>query len=415
MRILDLHAINFKGAVDIHIRPDPDQNVIMITGKNKQGKTSAIDAIWAALLGAEISKVTPNPRRNGEKRASIRLDLGEYIVLREWDKDDIGKLTITSPRGAVYSSPQKLLDGLVAKSTMDPLGFIKLKGPDQVKALIAMLGDALTFDPKEIEDRRKKADAARAIANKEVKSLAARVDAMPGYPIDTPDELVSTADVLAEYAEAQALNSRRENMARRVSAFESDVARAEIAVAAAEKNLADFVADLAEERKNFAGLPEEADLGAISARLDSVEATNDRVRGARELGRVMAELDAATADARRFDAELAAIKQEKADALAAVVWPSEGLSFDEDTVLFNGYALEQASDSEKRIVGIDMAIAQNPELRVIRVDQGESLDDEARAHIAELAEERDLQVWMTFVGHLEDDNVIVIHEGQVAA
>jgi DNA repair exonuclease SbcCD ATPase subunit len=415
MRILDLHAINFKGAVDIHIRPDPDQNVIMITGKNKQGKTSAIDAIWAALLGAEISKVTPNPRRTGEKRASIRLDLGEYIVLREWDKDDIGRLTITSPRGAVYSSPQKLLDGLVAKSTMDPLGFIKLKGPDQVKALIAMLGDALTFDPKEIEDRRKQADAYRAGANKEVKSLAARLAAMPTPPADTPAAVVSTADVLAEYSEAQALNSKIDEAGRGLAGCERMVTQARADVEEAEKSLAYRITTLETAKAYIEALPPAVDLDAISARLSSVEETNDNVRAALAAERVAAELADAEGEARRYDAELEAIKQEKADALAAVVWPSKGLSFDGDTVLYNGYALEQASDSEKRIVGIDMAIAQNPELRVIRVDQGESLDNEARAHIAQLAEERDLQVWMTFVGHLDDDNVIVIHEGQVAA
>src|ERR1700685_2299474 len=74
LRIYELRAENFKRLSAITIRPDG--SVIVISGRNGQGKTSAIDAIAVAIGGKKAAPA--EPIRKGQDKAEINLDLGRY-------------------------------------------------------------------------------------------------------------------------------------------------------------------------------------------------------------------------------------------------------------------------------------------------------------------------------------------------
>lgn len=82
MKIIELQAENVKRlrAVDI----TPDGTLQVIGGRNAQGKSSVLDAVWLALGGGKAAKETPLPIRDGQEKASVRLDLGDLIVTRSW-------------------------------------------------------------------------------------------------------------------------------------------------------------------------------------------------------------------------------------------------------------------------------------------------------------------------------------------
>ena len=63
LKIVKLEAENFKRLRAVSITPEG--NVIEITGRNEQGKTSILDLIWAVLGGSEAVKDTPQPIRQG--------------------------------------------------------------------------------------------------------------------------------------------------------------------------------------------------------------------------------------------------------------------------------------------------------------------------------------------------------------
>src|SRR4051812_1903349 len=82
MKIVSLQAENIKRLVAVQITPDG--NLVQITGKNGQGKSSVLDAIWWALAGS--GNIQAQPIRKGEARGSIRLDLGELVVTRTFTR-----------------------------------------------------------------------------------------------------------------------------------------------------------------------------------------------------------------------------------------------------------------------------------------------------------------------------------------
>ena len=90
-------------------------------------------------------------------------------------------------------------------------------------------------------------------------------------------------------------------------------------------------------------------------------------------------------------------EERKREALAAAQMPVEGLTFNEEGVLFHGIPLQQLGEGEQIRVGCALAMASNPKLRAIPIHRGESLDDKNLALIEKMAEEQDFQIFMTKV------------------
>ena len=64
MKILAFHAENFKLIKVVIIKPDG--NIVEITGKNAQGKTSVLDGIYVALSGMAGVELPSEKTEQGE-------------------------------------------------------------------------------------------------------------------------------------------------------------------------------------------------------------------------------------------------------------------------------------------------------------------------------------------------------------
>lgn len=413
LQVLNLQAENYKRlrAVDI----TPEGNVVFIGGRNAQGKTSVLDAIWAALAGGEASRATQQPIRDGQDVAIVRLDLGDMVVTRRWTKDDSGSLTVESPEGAKYSSPQKVLDQLIGVRAFDPLAFTRQSARDQVATLVATVD--LPFDPDELERERKGVFDRRTEINRDVTKLEGQ---LAGYPLpdpSLPDAEVSAVDVLDELEAAREHNTNLQRAAD--IAAELDRQRDSIDDRISEHE--HKIKVLREERDRVELRRQDAfadsqgdpvDTEAITARLAGVEQTNARIRQAQHRAAVAAELSDRKQAAAQHTLALQEIEQRKAEALTAVAFPVPGLSFNESGVTYNGIPFSQASAAEQLRVSVALAMAANPTLRVLRILDGSLLDSASLEIIAALAAENEYQVWIEVVD--ESGSVgFVIEDGSV--
>lgn len=421
LRIVNLHAENYKRlkAVDI----TPEGNIVLVGGRNAQGKTSVLDAIWAALAGGDASRATQQPIREGQDTAVVRLDLGDYIVTRRWTKDDAGTLTVETPPTPEglrqkYGSPQQLLDGLIGRRAFDPLAFTRMTVAEQVKALVATV--ELPFDPATLERERAAVFDERTETNRALKALEAQLAGVPAPTAEVPDEEVTAAAVITEYETARAENAKIDAAIEALGRRQSSIERAREAVAAAELALSQASANLATEEaaykaqeEHLATLPERVDVDAISARLTDIEGLNARVRAAQEHRRLEAAVEAKRADAAALTAKIGTIDKTKADALAAVTFPVPGLSFNETGVTLNGIPFSQASSAEQWKVSAALTMASNPDLRILQIRDGSLLDADSMKVLEELAAENDYQVWVEVVDSTGAVGV-TIEDGAVA-
>lgn len=399
MRIVRFTAENVKRLKAVEIVPDGTMQVI--SGRNAQGKTSVLDAIWLALGGGTAARATPKPVRDGEDHASVTLDLGDLTVTRVW-KGGKTTLTVTAADGAKYSGPQGVLDALVGQLSFDPLAFTRLSAREQREALLDLVD--LDVDLQQLAKQRQEVFDERTEVGRQRKAIGEVQAVDPSVPA----EEVSAGDLIDEIARVTEQATRQEREV--LQAFELDalVVRLEGELDQARRQLQGARQAVA-WHKPMDGLVED-----LRTQLAGIEDTNAKVRENAALRQKTIERDGLAEAYDVLTAQITAFDQAKADALARAEFPVEGLGFDDEGVTYQGVPFGQASSAEQIRVSLAMAMSLNPKLRVIRILDGSLLDADSLALIQEMAAGSDYQVWVERVADGSGMGV-VIEDGAVIA
>lgn len=420
MKIISLQAENIKRLVAVEIKPEG--NLVEITGRNGQGKTSILDAIWWALDTNKV--VQSKPVRDGADKGFIELDLGDYIVTKTFkvkeDGDVTISLTVKNKDGAKYDSPVKLLEGFIGDLTFDPLAFSRMRPQDQLIALRALVPG---YDFTAADKLNKDDFDARTDVNRTVRDLKARIEAIV-VPEDTPDERVSAEQLMSDLASAMDHNGKidaavvtRNNIEQRIQSLENMISSRKEQVKSLQEAIITDEHTIEELRDELDGIDlsgEKKEIDEIRLQITRAEETNRYVERKQQRAKLTEELNAAEA---RSLALTKAIEDRKAAAAKAVreaKLPVSGLELTGNAILVNGQPFDQASDAEQLRVSIAVAGAMNPKLRVIRVRDGSLLDAESMALLTEYAQENDLQVWIETVSSGRD-TAVMIEDGLVVS
>jgi len=385
MQIISLQAENIKKLTAVSI--SPDGNLVQITGKNGQGKTSVLDAIWWALGG--MTNVQATPIRKGEEKAFIKLDLGKIVVTRRFNAREDGtfttSITVENDEGARFSTPQKMLDDLLGELTFDPLAFTRMKPADQALALRSLVPD---FDFDAADAANKKDFQDRTGYNADAKRARANADA-----IELPDvipEKVSASELMAQWTEAVEENRVIEvrKGKRAIYTEARDVMADQIKAMQAELAAKD------DEIASWQPLPDPVDADAIKAKLDQAEATNAIAVQAEMKADAEKNFKIAEIRADELTKSIEARKAAAQSAIASADMPIDGLSIDDGIIKLDGVPFEQASDAQQLQCSIGIAMALNPNLKVIRVRDGSLLDGDAMKVLEAMANDKDYQIWI---------------------
>ena len=423
MKILALRAENFKRLSVVQITPSG--HIVEVTGANAQGKSSVLDAIWAALGGKDA--VPDKPIRTGKKSARIEVRVGDgdgtkYIVERTFTEKET-YLKVTDAEGSKHASPQRILDGLMGAIGYDPLIFMRLDGKKQFEMLRGVVKIGVDLDA--LDRKRATIYEQRTLTNRDLeraRSVAASI-AVPDLPEQEPDVAAimdRLAGVDAHNANVRELQREIEDVQGEHAAAQAIEAEALAALERARKAHEEAVEahedarvqtqrcrDNAEAAK-LQVIPDLRDPTAIRAELDAANAVKEGFR----LQAAKIEADATvTTLQRESEAKTAAIKEieeTKQKAIAGAQMPVEGLGFTDGAVTFNGLPLAQASSAEQLRVSASIGAALNPKLRVLLVRDGSLLDSKSLASLAEFAEKDDLQVWVEKVDESGEVGVVLV-------
>lgn len=442
-----LQTISFDDFKKIkHVARALDGAVTLVGGKNAQGKSSVIQGIDVLLYGAKM--LPKDPIRKGADCAvlagTIETPVGTLSVRRVVTMSN-GKprvsTEVTGGPGMESTAPQRLLDQLVGAGSRDVLAFLDMKPKEQVDEVQKILG--LNFDA--VNKRRKEAYDARTIQNGVVDTLAKRFEGMQGVPANTPDAEVSAADLTTKLNEAAEFNAQGNQLAQRHQDLTNQLAEgdqwlertvdeitAELeAIETLERQLNDRKEKLSEKTANHLNAVSKRDVFAKAVETAKVEAekfkpvdttelnnalaqvdeTNRNVRLKADLKRAKKDWEDAKAASNKLSEEIEACDKEKRDRLANTQMPVEGLSFDDEGILYNDLSLESASDAEKRIVAIGLAFASDADLKVKSIRDGSLLDDDALRHVAELVEQHGGHLVIERVGY-GTENTFILESGE---
>lgn len=404
MKLIALESENVKRIKAIRI--EPKGNVFNIGGDTDQGKSSLLDSIIYAFCGEK--SIPPKPIRKGCKSARIMADLGEMIVTRTFVRRDddtfTTKLEIKSKDGAVYKSPQAILENLYGKVAFDPLEWMRLKPKDQLEMLKQLVG--LDFSAE--DNRRANRFSERTEINRQLKAKQSELAACP--KIDgAPEAEVSVAELMEELKHSQAANadnqSRRDALeqeeetqeqflierveaADNVERLKRELAEAEDQLAAATKRVNENETRLDGIRLTFGALIDD-DVSVLETKISEADSVNSKVRQNKQ----HAALEAQCSHLEKQSAELTAVIENidkyKSDAMAKAKFPVAGLGFDENGVTFNGLPFEQSGSAVKIKTSVAMGFAIHPKLPLALIRDGSLLGEADLEIVSQIAAECD--------------------------
>ncbi len=421
MKIINLKSTNIKGIKAIDITPRDD--MVIISGKNGAGKTSALDSMWYAMEWKAGAKGTPMPIRKGEKFADVRLTLCEdltkeqieqgvipkplFIVYRSWTAGGNTYLKVTNAEGLVYETPQKLLDGFIGYLSFDPREFTRMDGKAQRDLLIKITG----FDVTRIEEKIAELREKRRLQGQTVKLLSGEreeitIEELPGSSIDV-SELSNKYDQAVSLNNQINLEGTRTNEAKRdIEEAKEEIKRSQECIKTAE--------EANKVRAEWLSKNKPINTDEVKLEISNAHTINEqvKVRGRNE------EADERQKEAQTIYDNFTKMLEKtiaKMDEGLKKSWakiPDQKLSLTETGIAYDGIPYPQISFSEQLRIAMKIAMALNAKLRVIRISDYSLLDDKSKKIIRQMSKDENYQVWAETV----DDTGTVgfyIEEGEV--
>lgn len=415
MKITALRVTDFKKIRTIEINPDASRALVLIGGRNAQGKSSILDAITAVLGGGRA--LPADPVRHGADESTILVEFdGGALAVRRQIKADGATVIEVRENGVALRSPQKMLDALVGARFLDPLAFLALDPPKQRAALLAVI-DADGQIAK-IDAQRQKSFDLRTDIGRRLKDAKGALERMPKLTALAEVDVSALSDEVSRLqdgiARGRRYNDRLSFAHAKVAQCRDAVAKAQADLEAAQSELVIVEAD--EEPADDA--PEDVDhvLADLKAKIASASVTN---REASARAADMRQRDRAEVDAKKLEKEhdaaareIDAIDKAKASHLEAAALPVPGLGFSDGAVTLAGVPLSQASGAERIQVAIALAAAASPKLDDIWVRDGSLMDDDHLAAAAASAKKLGKVLWVEVVNTRGDDT-IVIEDGKI--
>lgn len=393
MKIIGLQSNNIKRLKAVDLKFDDDGKLIIISGKNAQGKTSLLDSIWMALAGTKA--IPSKPIRDGEESADITLDIkGEKLsfTVKRTFTEKSSTLTIVNTEGKKYSNPQEMLNHLIGNLTFDPLAFTRLTNKEQVQQLMDITG--LSFE--EIDGEIKFLREERTALGRVVKTFAKIED----------DDIKAVTDLACKQEVSVAKLSEGYT---KLSAEARVFVDAQGRILTLNKQLADLNKEVVELQK--LKMPKE-DLEKMKLDIEGAEESNKAIRDAKSKANMHNSYCEKKNGYETMTETIKAKEEQKKKMLSEVKMPVENLSWDEDGVKYGELPFNQLSGAEQLRVSMAIAMSAKPHLRVIVIKDGSLLDKDSLSVIETMAVDQDFQVWMECVDESGEVGIF-IEDGEV--
>lgn len=427
LHIVGLELENFKKIKVFSLAPK-GTGIIKISGSNGAGKTSALDAISLALLGARGGPTAPV--RKGAGRGKVSVDLGEFVVTRMWSEggDTKGEMWIEAKDGRTYPTPQKILDNILGKISFDPLAFSRMEPKKQQEELRRLLGVDAALD--ELKAKEQVDYQTRRERNNYLTQLEAQrkgINFPEGLPTKKRDIDAMTqelADVAKFNTDIEREKMRREEIMRDLNAQRAAITEKQNRAAALEdevqrlrKELKDDYEAEKKATQIIAKLPKIADpkdAQEISENIAAARAINQAIDRRGEAEAKDEEIKRVSGEVAKLSRAIDGFRQQQTDIIAGANFPVKGLGFDDNGVIYNELPFEQASNAEQIRVSVAIGMANNPKLRVMRIADGSLLDAESMSMIEGMAADNEFQIWMELVDQTGKVGVYLV-DGEIAA
>ncbi len=404
MKINRLEIENVKRIHSAVVEPAQD-GLTIIGGKNRQGKTSVLDAIAWALGGA---KYQPSQATNTDSaippRLKVIMDNG-LVVERNGKNSD---LKVTDPSGK--KGGQQLLNEFVEELALNLPKFMEASGKEKANTLLQIIGvgqKLAKLDQKEKELYQERLYVGRTADQKEKFAKE-----QPYYP-DAPQELVNASELIREQQEILARNGQRKQWKREYD----DILRQLDLVEGKIEDLEGQLRRWKESKKELEERARAAEKTPAELKMEStaeleeniadIESINIKVRA--NMNKIQAEEDAKEYRDQytRLTQDIEDVRAEKTALLDSADLPLPGLSVMDGELIYNGQKWDNMSSAEQMIVSTSIVRKLNPKCGFVLLDKLEAMDLDTLKEFGQWLEEEGLQAIATRVSTGDECSIII--------
>jgi DNA repair exonuclease SbcCD ATPase subunit len=386
MQLNTLSVRNIKGIKWVDIDFQSLGHAIVIAGKNGAGKSSLIDAIQYLFAGGRA--IPDDVIRHGEQEATINATLEDGSTIEKTFTPTGVRIMVKDPQGIPLTSPQTILNKLILSENKIPLLF----DPNQfaslpAKDMLEMLKTTLGIDTNEQDTAYQEFYDKRGEANRDLKKAQhARESLNPptNIPSYNMEELLNERK--RRETNAVIIRQRQDKLQAcrdRIAELKEELQQQE----AKEREIIETPLPIREPVEEIDNLIKEAETAA-TARAVIEQAT-----------KLDQEISALQQDIAGYENTMEKIKEAKKDALKKVeTFPIPGLKITDTGITINDTLPENLSQGEKLRLGINAAIAMQPELKILLVRDASVLDEDSLQEVIHDAEKHNTTILLEVVG-----------------
>lgn len=424
-----------------------------VLGRNGAGKSTLIQALCSPL----DTKVVPmEPIKKGEERSKIEVLLKGYknglpvkytLELYFSPGNKKGRLVVLNENEEVVKSPATFVKGLIGNISFDITAWLHESKEKKLKMLKQLTGCEIDIDKINVLIKDKKAD------KKGKKERAEELEAVlknHGYTQDQielyskpkptepiQEELANISKSIDAYngIESQMKGFReaivkgeenikglRDKIEKDEIAYNEEIKRLELLIQK-EKSRHNNLVSVTEELisscfteinklkgnlvKGDAWLKEKVKPSSaeITQRLNDAIAHNEHYNIVSGLAAKQKEMLKFKGELTAIDTEVEKLEKQRGDLIAKSQLPIKGLTFSDDEIFIDGLPLDESQQNTAHLfdIGVDVAIALNPGLKVIFLNDASLYDEKNLAAIIKKIEDKNFQVVYELVSDGELD------------
>jgi len=421
VKVISLEIENVKRVQAVQIVPSAN-GLTVIGGNNRQGKSSCLDAICAALGGEKFSPSMPI--REGEKKGIVTVELSNGITAKRIYTPGGSRLEIIGGEG---KSGQNLLNEFISAFALDLSSFLQASDKQKATVLLEVIG----VDLQPFEEKEKKLYAERENVGRLEKKVKGHAESLPynedaGTEIATADSLMEQLkDIVSYNAKNRKTRQEMEDSKRRLEQLRKKGIEQQERVEELREKLAE--AEKAAQTALDMGTALEQDIklaqakvgelvdqdeGDIKAKLDEIDNINIKVRQNLDRERAFSEAEGYRKEYNALTAQIEDVRRERIALLEGAKMPLAGLSVDDGKLTYNGKPWDCMSHAEQLIASTAICQQTNKNMGFVLVDKLEAMDLKTMSEYQAWLESENLQAITTRVS-TGDECSLIIEDGQV--
>lgn len=404
IKINKLEIENVKRVKAVKMEPSKS-GLTIIGGKNRQGKTSVLDAIAWALGGKRYMPSEPH-REGSVTDPYLKVVLSNGLVVERKGKNS--DLKVVDPKG--NKGGQGLLDSFIEELALNLPKFMESSSKEKANTLLQIIGVGDQLAKIELDETA--AYNERTIIGRTADQKEKFAKEMHYYT-NVPKDIVSASDLIKQQQEILARNGENQKKRENVIYYKQRVDTLDSEVIRIEKMLADKKAERDKVKANL----EIAQRSALDLYDESTEELEKNIQDVDELNRkIRTNLDKEKAeeDARNYRVQyeeltkkISTLRQQKMELLNKTEMPLEGLSVENGELTYQGFKWDNMSGAEQLKVATAIVHKLKPQCGFVLLDKLEQMDTDTLNEFGVWLSSQNLQAIATRVSTGEECQIII--------